>query len=249
MAGYEGKSTDNFEKRTKMLTAGFDTSTQVGSIAIVENGAVKAQETIDTCGEHVGGLLPALDDLLKKNRLEMRQVDLLAVGTGPGSYTGCRVGISFARGLAFALEKPLVGVCSLEAIAYGAGGFSGTILVVVDAKIRAYYYGAYRRAGGKIEVVEEPAVCDIEKLGAKKIENAILIGPDNVKLHQKFTELFGDGVEIPRRAFYPDAAYIALRGEKEKLTGKYDRNKTVLPIYLRPSPAEIKLKEEQQKTG
>jgi len=228
-----------------MITLGFDTSAEEGSVAIVNNGELAGQKIIDTGRDHAAGLLPALNELLQSSRIGVSQVELLAVGTGPGSYTGCRVGIAFARGLAFALGKPLIGVCSLEAIAYRVRDFNGTIMVMVDAKMRACYHAAYRWVGDRFEVWREPGVSPLEEINLGDTEETLLVGPDNIRLHEKFAEFFGDGVEIPEKAFFPDAAYIALRAEKDMLAGDFEPNKPVLPSYLRPAPAELKLKEKK----
>src|SRR5437016_2738225 len=100
-----------------MRALGIETSGTVGSVALVEDGRVLAEETFAKGLRHGQALVPAIGRALAAAGVGKRDVDLFAVGTGPGSYTGLRVGIATAKTLAFALGKPLFGVPSFDAIA------------------------------------------------------------------------------------------------------------------------------------
>lgn len=108
-----------------MLTLAFDTSTAVATVALVRDG--------DVLGERVSAasrVLSDADELIREHGVEQQDVSRLAVGTGPGSFTGIRIGLAAARGLAFSLSIPVAGVSTLDALAAGAPG----ALPVIDAK-------------------------------------------------------------------------------------------------------------------
>ncbi|HEX9416977.1 MAG TPA: tRNA (adenosine(37)-N6)-threonylcarbamoyltransferase complex dimerization subunit type 1 TsaB [Gaiellaceae bacterium] len=108
-----------------MLTLAFDTSTAVATVALVRDG--------DTLGERLSTAVRVLadaDELLRENGIEQGELSRLAVGTGPGSFTGIRIGLAAARGLAFSLSIPVAGVSTLDALAAGAPG----AMPVIDAK-------------------------------------------------------------------------------------------------------------------
>jgi len=127
-----------------MLSLGIDTSTRTGVLALVQDDRLLLEDTIDAKLNHSARLLPTLESALEKAGLSLAKLDCIGVGVGPGSLTGVRVAIAFGKGLVFAIRKPLVGICSLEAIAYRRKDYPGTMSVVVDAKMGGYYHAAYR---------------------------------------------------------------------------------------------------------
>ena len=218
------------------VTLGIDTATSVGSLALARDGEVLGSETIVEDAEHSAALGPALDRLLGRCGTTLREVRGLGVGLGPGSYTGLRVGIAFAKGLEFGLGVPLVGVPSFEAMVYACRDFDGTIGALVDARMGGIYAGLYRVHGSAVKVVREPWVVDTGKF-ALEVEGPLLfVGPDAAVMHK-----LGKGFEDA--TFYqknPDAGYTALQAAtllaERKTT---ERFATIEPYYLRPSFAEL----------
>jgi tRNA threonylcarbamoyladenosine biosynthesis protein TsaB len=225
-----------------MITIGFDTSSQQGAIAITTDGAVVGSARIDSGVSHASGLLPEIDRLLVEKGLTVQQADLFAVGIGPGSYTGTRIGISVAKGISFALGKPLIGVCSLEAMAYRLRDFNGPIAIVLDARMNAFYYAVYQWDGSGMKTVVQPAADIIDRVAEAIPQGALVAAPDMPELIEKLK-----GFQIDTNPVVPDAGYIALKSEKMLLSGKHDSKKPVLPLYLRPTPAELVLAEKQKK--
>ena len=225
-----------------MITIGFDTSSQQGTIAIATDGAIVGSVQIDSGISHAAGLLPAIDQLLAEKGLAIQQADLFAVGIGPGSYTGTRIGISVAKGMSFALGKPLIGVCSLEAMAYSLRDFSGPIAVVLDARMNAFYYAVYRWDGPGMQTLVQPAASVIERVVDAIPSGSLVAAPDMPGLIEKLKD-----VQIDTTPVVPDAGYIASKAEKELLAGEHGPKKPVLPLYLRPTPAELVLAQKQKK--
>jgi tRNA threonylcarbamoyladenosine biosynthesis protein TsaB len=219
-----------------MRTLGIDTATAVGSLALAADGEVLGTETILEDAEHSAELEAALDRLLERCGAKLDEVGGIGVGLGPGSYTGLRVGVAFAKGLEFGLRVPLVGVPSFEATAYACRDFSGTICAVVDARMGGVYAGLYRRRGGRVEVLREPWVAK-ESDFSLSVEGPLLFAGPNEAVMRKLGAAF-DGAEF-RRA-HPDAAYTALRAaELLAASKKPARFATIEPYYLRPSFAEL----------
>ncbi len=188
-----------------MLTLAFDTATSAATAALVRDGKV--------LGERVSRAVRVLadaDDLLRENGLEPAELNRIVVGTGPGSFTGLRLGLATARGLALALDLPVAGVSTLDALAAGAPG----ALPVVD--------------GGRREVFTlvdgEPAVC-----APQDVHAALCVGDGAVRyrsiLEANGAEVPPDGDErhVPRARFHAELA-----GEPGE----------VEPLYLRLPDAE-----------
>jgi tRNA threonylcarbamoyladenosine biosynthesis protein TsaB len=214
-------------------------------LALVRDGAVLGAETIveetgRASGEHSAELGPALDRLVERCGVELGDVGGLGVGLGPGSYTGLRVGVAFAKGLEFGLGVPLVGVPSFEAIAYACRDLdearSAAICALVDAKMGGIYAGLYRVPGEVVEVVREPWVSTAGEF-AVGVEGPVLFaGPDAAVMGKLGAAFAGAAF---RQAF-PDAAYTALRAaEVVAASEKPARFATIEPYYLRPSFAEL----------
>jgi tRNA threonylcarbamoyladenosine biosynthesis protein TsaB len=241
-----------------MLVLGIDTATAVGSLAVVRDGAVLGTETIvedaahasvgRASGEHSAELGPALDRLLERCGVVLGDLDGLGIGLGPGSYTGLRVGVAFAKGLEFGLRVPLVGVPSFEATAYACRkaerAQGATVCALVDAKMGGIYAGLYRVRGDEVQVVREPWVSAQGEF-VLSVEGPVLFaGPDEAVMG-KLGEAFR---EAEFQQAFPDAAYTALRAAEVLATlEKPARFATIEPYYLRPSFAELADQRKEKK--
>ncbi|MFH0900482.1 MAG: tRNA (adenosine(37)-N6)-threonylcarbamoyltransferase complex dimerization subunit type 1 TsaB, partial [Pseudomonadota bacterium] len=132
--------------KTPTLLA-LDTSTLLASVAVT-----RGDETLSECesrvSTHSERLLPLIDDAIAKAGVSLEQIDALVCGAGPGSFTGLRIGYATAKGLCFALGKPLATVSSLQAVAARAcalaGGKTTLVLAILDARKKEVYAGIYR---------------------------------------------------------------------------------------------------------
>ena len=194
-----------------MLTLAFDTATGIASCALVRDGEVLGERTLPAVA-----VLAAADELLRDAGLEPRDLDLLAVGIGPGSFTGVRIGLAVARGLALALDLPVAGVSTLDALAAGAPG----AVPVIDARRREVFATV---AGEPMAVA--PAELEIEQGrsyvgdGAVRHRTVIedgggVVPPDESELH------------VPRARFHAQLAGTGVDAE------------LVEPVYLRLPDAE-----------
>jgi tRNA threonylcarbamoyladenosine biosynthesis protein TsaB len=216
-----------------------DTSSRIGSIAVVED-----EDLIIDCNYsmnytvHSSALIPIVEDLFKNTGLEFKDIDLICIGLGPGSFTGLRIGMATGKGLAFSLGIPIVGVPSLDALVYNLIPYKGLICCVVDAKKKLFYKAVYRAHCDDLARVGGYEVVSAEKLLHFK-EKVLFVG-DGLQVCQDFlAENLKDLAEFaPKRFWFPRAYQIARLGfELYKKEGPSNIN-TVVPMYLRLSNAE-----------
>ncbi len=144
-----------------MIAIGLDTATAATAVAVRSpDGAIAERRDDPAPGAHPGHatrLLPMLDELLRERAIRWEQIDRVAVGLGPGTFTGLRVGVATARGLAQSLGAELVGVSSLAALAAPALTEHAAVLATIDARRGEVFVAAYRRDGGGAPAEVAPA--------------------------------------------------------------------------------------------
>jgi tRNA threonylcarbamoyladenosine biosynthesis protein TsaB len=194
-----------------VLILALDTATDVATTALVWDGEVLGERT-----SRAATVLADVDALLRQGGVRESQVEALAVGTGPGSFTGLRMGLAVARALAFALDVPAAGVSTLDALAAGAPG----ALPVIDARRREIF----------TLVDGEPHCLPPEAL--HPAQGALCVGDGAVRYR---TVLEGGGAEVP-----PDGAevHVARARFHAELAHDFGPAELVEPIYLRIPDAE-----------
>lgn len=123
-----------------------DTATEASSVAIYDNGKIYSHYDISP-REHAQRILPLVERMLSDAGLALNQFDALAFGQGPGSFTGVRIGIGIAQGLALGADLPMIGISTLETMAEGAHRVTGAnqVLTAIDARMSEVYWAAYQR--------------------------------------------------------------------------------------------------------
>ncbi|HCF92588.1 MAG TPA: tRNA (adenosine(37)-N6)-threonylcarbamoyltransferase complex dimerization subunit type 1 TsaB, partial [Firmicutes bacterium] len=111
-----------------------DSSSMTGSVAILEDDRLIAECALSLQRTHSERLMPAIDWLFNQSGLSVDQIDLFAASTGPGSFTGLRIGLGTVKGLAFALHKPAIGVSTLMGLAAGVSAWNGSLITLMDAR-------------------------------------------------------------------------------------------------------------------
>jgi tRNA threonylcarbamoyladenosine biosynthesis protein TsaB len=132
----------------ELLVVGLESSGEQGSVALLRGEALLGEESLGTGTAHGVALHPAMERMLKAARLKPRDLGLVVVGTGPGSFTGMRVGVAAARALAFALRIPVAGVCSYDALAAAAPADAPAVACVRDARRGEAWFALYGPATG-----------------------------------------------------------------------------------------------------
>jgi tRNA threonylcarbamoyladenosine biosynthesis protein TsaB len=189
--------------------------------------------TLNPAKAHSQIIMPVVEKLLKQLEISAEEIDLFAATQGPGSFTGLRVGISTVKGLADGVNKPVIGVSTLEAMSYMFGFSDNMICTIIDARRNQVYYALYQYVNGNITVVMEPDVEDISILLNKLscLNKPIIFTGDCV---EKFTDeikstMNTNGV-IPMRAHCAGVAVSAgILAEKTYLKNEY---KKIEPDYM-----------------
>ncbi len=230
------------------LTLAFDTSTEevatgLGSISI---GGVHlfGEMNLDVPRASLTHLFPAIARLLESADRTIAEVDSVVVGRGPGSFTGVRIGVSAAKGIAQGCGVPLYGVNTLDAVAERFSGRQGLVGVVGDAMRREVYPALYRLSGERIErltgdAVTAPAVVAAE--WAKLREPVLLAGNGLHKYADVFTDRLGEAAMLsPEVLWAPtgESLLMAAWRARARLTLGDGDPQTVLPVYTRLSDAE-----------
>lgn len=220
-----------------MLILAFESSAKPASAALVKDGQLLSQYTQCSALTHSRTLLPMAEDMLKNAELRLSDVDLIAVAHGPGSFTGIRIGVSTVKGLAWAAEKPCVGVSTLEAMAWHGLAVGGYICPVMDARRSQVYNALFKIENGRPVRMTEDRPIALEEL-AKEVTalNApvFLVGDGAALCFEYFTAHGVPCVMAPDNLRWQDAWGVAMAAA-DKTPGNADE---LLPVYLRLSQAE-----------
>lgn len=220
-----------------MLILAFESSAKPASAALVKGGQLLSQYMQCSALTHSRTLLPMAEDMLKNAELRLSDVDLIAVAHGPGSFTGIRIGVSTVKGLAWAAEKPCVGVSTLEAMAWHGLAAGGYICPVMDARRSQVYNALFKIENGRPVRMTEDRPIALEEL-AKEVTAlgapVFLIGDGAALCFEYFTAHGVPCVMAPDNLRWQDAWGVAMAAA-DKTPGNADE---LLPVYLRLSQAE-----------
>ncbi len=223
-----------------MLILALDSTAQVASVALCDGERLLAEYTVNNGNTHSETLLPMVESVFSVFGYTAKDIDLFAVSKGPGSFTGVRIGVSTVKGLAFGMNKPCVGVSTLEALAYNKIGHKGLICPVMNARRAQVYTALFHSDGQTLSRIMPDSALPISELDEylKQYQNEELV-------------LCGDGYSIT----YPALTYPNLLPTEERLrhqsaysvaqvakkmfeNGQYTDDKNLIVTYLRPSQAE-----------
>lgn len=218
------------------------------SVALMEDGQITEHRFVRNGLTHSQTLMPMLISLLEEQKLSPSDIDAFAVASGPGSFTGVRIGVSAVKGLAFGAKKPCIKVSSLEAMAYNAKGFDGVVCCAMDARCNQVYNALFTFQGETdlpIRLCEDRAIFLPELLDElKKIKKKkIFVGDGAVLCYNSFKDSL-DNVFLPEKEeiLYQNAASVALAS----LDKPFCSADELLPFYLRPSQAERQRKSREE---
>jgi tRNA threonylcarbamoyladenosine biosynthesis protein TsaB len=237
-----------------MKILGLDTTTSCGSIGIIDDDTVAAEyalrreETLST------RLLPAIHTLLGEARLDLREIDGIAVSLGPGSFTGLRVGLSVVKGLALAAGRPVAGIPTLDALASNLPFTPYRICPLIDARKGQIYTALYKssRQGLLEQLTPYQVLSPSALIEAFSPEETVFLG-DGVEIcRELITQRWGEkALFAPLHLRFLRGTTVAELGLKRLIRGERDDISSLVPIYVRPSDAELKkgLGDKRAKSG
>jgi tRNA threonylcarbamoyladenosine biosynthesis protein TsaB len=224
-----------------MIVVAIETSTPQTSVAIGSDRQIVG--SVSVAGQaRQEAVTPALEQLLDWTGVRLSQVGGIAVGVGPGLFTGLRVGVETAKTLAQVLTVPIVGITSLDALAFAVRHTHKLIVAVIDGRRGEVFYAIYRSLPGGVVRGHDYAVATPDHLCAEleTIPGEMLAVGDGAILYRNHLEELGSRVEIASsiRA-HPEAAALAELAVPRFLREEHDRLYEVMPLYVRRSDAEI----------
>lgn len=225
-----------------MIVLGIDTSTPRTSISLGTEAGTLGSVQLAGATAHGEVLTPTIEQLLAWTHTDLERVGGIAVGLGPGLFTGLRVGVATAKALAQVLGAPIVGLASLDVLAFAVRHTRRPITAVIDGRRGEVFYAIYRRVPGGLArmadfAVGRPAhlVADLEALG----EETLLVG-DGAILYRRELESLGGRAEFASPMYaHPHASALVELSAPRFMREEFDRLYEVVPIYLRKSDAEI----------
>lgn len=224
-----------------MKILALETSAKAVSAAVVEDGVVLASAYQNMGLTHSVTLMPLVDGMLKNAGLTAQDMALIAVAAGPGSFTGLRIGVSAAKGLAWALSLPCCGVSTLEAMAENARTFEGTVICAMDARRQQVYNAVFDCRDGVLTRRCEDRAVALEVLAEelKGDESPKMIVGDGAKLCYTYLSEHDIPCRMaPPNSLYQRASGVALVAERMAAQDKTVSAQELQPVYLRLSQAE-----------
>ncbi len=226
----------------------FDSTAVTASVAVAEDERLLAEITLNNGNTHSETLLPMAEALFRMLSITADDIDLFATSSGPGSFTGVRIGAATLKGMAFGRSKPCVGVSTLEALAYSLRSHKGIICPVMNARRSQVYTAIFESDGESITRLTEDMAIAADELDAKLSEYAAPI------------YLCGDGIEVALECFKATKAIAANENERYQSgysvsqvalalykEGKYTSDAELTATYLRLSQAERERLERENK--
>lgn len=237
-----------------MRVLAIDSSGLTATVAVVEDTQTVAEYTINYKKTHSQTLLPMIDEVVKMTELDLNTIDAIAVAGGPGSFTGLRIGSATAKGLGFALNKPLIHVPTVDGLAYNVYGCEDIICPIMDARRNQVYTGIYtfsKKAGTKegsnlvepvFQVIKMQMAVSVEELAERlnRYRRPVVFLGDGVPVYEN---ILAEKLTVPY-SFAPAymnrqrAAVVGTLGIQYYKAGKFETAEEHRPDYLRVSQAE-----------
>lgn len=232
-----------------MIVLALDTSTMISSCAVLDEEQVLGEYSLNQNETHSENLVPMIKEVLENLDLKVEDIDLYGVAIGPGSFTGLRIGVAIVKALAHVFDKPVVGVSTLEALAYNLPNHK-IIVPMIDARRDRVYTGIYTWQDGRIKTIMEPTVLEIDKLLdiLEGYDELIVNGNGSVIHKEKINDRLKGKVRFStmgnnfcRAISVGELALIKYKG------GYVDNFYSLVPEYLKESQAQADLKKKEQR--
>jgi len=227
-----------------MKVVGIETSGSIGGVAVCDGNTVVGRQTFGKASSHGKEIVSTLEAVFNEIKWKPEDIDLIAVSTGPGSYTGLRIGVACAKTLAYGLGKPVIDVPTLDVLAENIKDDVKHICPVIDAKRKMVYACVYDRSNNRNKRITDFLIIKPDKLIDILPESTLIFG-DGVA---PYKEIFAQGnitIEEDEKPGIAEAVNVARLGlERYEQSERCEIN-ALVPLYLRKSEAEEKLQERR----
>ncbi len=234
-----------------MYLLGIESATPVAGVAVMQDDRILSERLVNNRKTHSGHLLPMIKEAIAEAGIMKEELDAIAVSSGPGSFTGLRIGMSTAKSLAQVLEVPLVGISTLDALAYPLNGLVNLVCPVLNARKNEVYTAVYDLSAGTFNNLTGPKAVKPENLVHMLSQwpdrQVTFLGDGVLEYREIIKNMMGD------RAFFAPGAVNLPRGSSVAGLGRIKLQQgqgadpyTLMPNYVRLSEAEVKWQQKQQ---
>jgi tRNA threonylcarbamoyladenosine biosynthesis protein TsaB len=224
-----------------VLILGIESATHQVGCAIGGHEGVLASAHSARGKRHAENLTPAIDFVRRQARVDLREIGVVAVDLGPGLFTGLRVGVASAKALASALRVPMIGVPSLDLLAFPVRFTPRLIVAAIDARRGELFYAFYRQVPGGVQRLTEHQLGSPDDLASELLasrEDCLLVGDGAIRYAEAFEGL--TKVDVADRGLaYPSAASLVQLAHAQALREQWVKPWELRPLYLRKPDAEI----------
>ena len=231
-----------------MIILGIESATSQVGCAIGGHEGVLASTHSSRGRRHAENLTPQIDFVREQARISLNEISVIAVDIGPGLYTGLRVGVATAISMAFGLGVPMIGISSLDLLAYPVRHCAKLIVPAIDARRGEIFHANYRQVPGGVQRISEPSVSSPDDVAADLLAHgneALLVGDGAIRYSEIFANLRGVEAAEPSMA-YPSAASIVQLAHAKALREEFVSPTELEPMYLR-KPDAIEIEHQKKK--
>lgn len=239
-----------------MKIMGLESATLDGSVAIVDSRGLTVEYSWDIRNAHSEEIFFSIDKALKKAKTSIQEIDGFTISLGPGSFTGIRIGITVTRTLAQVLNKRVVGIPTLDSLAFNLFPTDCLVCPIIDALRNEVYTALYTASKRGLKRLTDHSILNIEDLldsflppYITKFNNIIFLGPA-VKLHQGLIKkkLSKEAIIAPSDKIIPRGKKLAELGLQSFLRNEGKRWDEIFPLYIRRAEAEVKWEQKHNKS-
>ncbi len=216
-----------------------------GSVALISDGNCLYEQSLLSKKTHSKRLLPAIEQAMIETELNWNGLDGLAVSIGPGSFTGIRIGLTTIKAIAMATGLPLMGIASLDGLASQFAHSQLQICPILDARKNEVYTALFQDQNGSMSRISEYMVLAAERLCQKITIPTLFVGDGVAPYRDLIKEILAElAIFAPAQLHFPRAAAIGQLAIKKYQQADFIDPATAVPIYIRPSEAEINYKKK-----
>jgi len=230
----------------EMIILAIDTATDSVSVAVGDGTSVLASSEVVSDRQHCEALAPMISFVCQQADVGFGELGAIAVDIGPGLFTGMRVGIASAKAIAFSLDLPIIGLCSLDVLATAAPATDFVVVSVIDARRHEVYWSMHRTIGDDLTQVLKPVVGPVSELITSVVERsqtALFVGNGALRYRAEIVESLGSsnlGIEFADERFSrPVASTMVAMAHRLAVNEEWQTADQLTPMYLRQPDAQI----------